>query len=113
MSVSISGRCRTCEMWPLMIQLKFAVPLLVLSLANSVHVNGRSSSRTRLVSDTTGAFAIYKLQHRVGAETYTVTSVPDATTIETHWSFRYLGSDVRLTAALETRRDGAPTRFVA
>src|SRR5437773_3386873 len=96
-----------------MIHMRLATTLVALLLTNPVRVNGGSSPRDRAAGDTGGTFVIYKLQHAVGGETYTITTEGGTRMIETHWSFRYLGSNVRLMATLETRRDGAPTRFVA
>lgn len=63
-------------------------------------------------ADTLGTFRIYKLQHDVGSETYRV--VPDSAgrTIEAMWTFRYIGSDVHLSATLALDASGRPRRFV-
>ncbi len=59
----------------------------------------------------TGRFTIYKLQHAVGAETYTTDSANGRTTLTTRWAFRYLGSDVHLETTLTTNGDGQPLRL--
>ncbi len=58
-----------------------------------------------------GRFTLYKLQHDVGAETYSWVSAGGGRTLTTQWAFRYLGSDVRLEATLETTADGRPLRL--
>lgn len=60
-----------------------------------------------------GRFAIYKLQHEVGAETFAWTATAEGRLLTTRWAFSYLGTDVRLEATLATTDDGTPRRLVA
>jgi imidazolonepropionase-like amidohydrolase len=55
-----------------------------------------------------GRFTIYKLQHAVGAETFSTGASAGGETLTTGWAFSYLGSDVHLETTLETTRDGRP-----
>jgi hypothetical protein len=60
-----------------------------------------------------GRFTIYKLQHAVGAETWSLMATDAGRTLSTHWAFRYIGSDVRLDVTLESASDGTPRRLEA
>ena len=55
-----------------------------------------------------GRFTLYKLQHEVGGETFSWASTAGGRMLTTRWAFRYLGTDVRLEATLETTEDGRP-----
>ncbi len=59
-----------------------------------------------------GQFTIYKLQHVVGAETWTRSSGPTATLVA-EWAFRYLGSNVSVHDTLAMQADGTPIHFGA
>jgi hypothetical protein len=61
-----------------------------------------------------GQFAIYKLQHRVGAETWSRTTEPGRPDVlTTNWLFTYIGSTVRLTETLTRAADGHPIGYAA
>src|SRR5258708_3395845 len=60
-----------------------------------------------------GHFTIYKLQHAVGAETWTLQTTEAQRALTVSWAFRYIGSDVRLRATLLSAADGAPQRLDA
>ena len=42
-----------------------------------------------------GRFTIYKLQHAVGAETWSQTTTAEQRELKAAWAFRYLGSSCR------------------
>ena len=71
----------------------------------------RAQQRIALV-DTAGSFRLYKLQHDVGRETYRVLAGSESRTIQTEWSFRYIGTDVHLNATLTLDASGRPRHFV-
>lgn len=70
---------------------------------------------------TTGQFAIYKLQHRVGAEAWTRRRTASSSTADARpgdevtaaWQFTYIGSAVRLTDTLRRSATGRPIAFRA
>jgi len=65
------------------------------------------------VATDSGHFTIYKLQHPVGAETWSLVTTGDQRTLTASWAFRYIGSDVRLRASLVTAADGTPRQLDA
>ncbi|MGE5232303.1 MAG: amidohydrolase family protein [Deltaproteobacteria bacterium] len=60
-----------------------------------------------------GRFAIYKLQHLVGTETWTSVPAGAGRTLATQWAFAYIGSAVALHETLTTLADGTPARLRA
>ena len=69
-------------------------------------------SRAQTATDS-GRFTIYKLQHPVGAETWSRVTTGDHSTLSVSWAFRYIGSNVRLNASLASAPDGAPRQLEA
>jgi imidazolonepropionase-like amidohydrolase len=60
-----------------------------------------------------GRFTIYKLQHAVGAETWSQTTTGEQRELKVAWAFRYLGSNVRLSVTLSSAADGTPRQLEA
>jgi hypothetical protein len=62
-----------------------------------------------------GTFAIFKLQHRVGAESWTArpAEAGNGKVITATWLFTYIGSTVRLTESLSLGADGSPLALSA
>ena len=59
----------------------------------------------------TGTFHLYKLQHRVGTETYARTPGAGAGRLDARWGFRYLGDTVSLEAEATVDASGAIVRL--
>jgi hypothetical protein len=59
-----------------------------------------------------GRFTIYKLQHAIGAETWSQTTTGELRELKVEWPFRHLGSNVRLNAP-SSAADGTPRQLKA
>jgi imidazolonepropionase-like amidohydrolase len=87
------------------------VPTGLLALA--VASLARAAPLTAQAAADSGRFTIYKLQHAVGAETWSLQATGGERTLSASWAFRYIGSDVRLRTTLVTAADGTPRQLDA
>jgi imidazolonepropionase-like amidohydrolase len=78
------------------------IAAMALAMVAPAQINSQPASLS-------GHFSIFKLQHHIGAETWT--RVGD--TLTTNWLFTYIGSTVKLTDSLTVASDGRPLEFHA